>query len=115
MRRKALKFFLQELHWLPVRYRIHFKNLLLTSKALNGMTPAYISDLINVRKRTRYSLCSINSGTLLLHPAGKMKKSFGDRSFSVSAPTLWNALQLACGILVLFLFLNLVLKHIFLN
>ena len=82
---------LHELHWLPVKYRIHFKILLLTFKALNGMAPAYISDLINVRKQAHYALSS-NSGTILLHPAGKMKKSFGDRSFSVAAPTLWNAL-----------------------
>ena len=47
---------LQELHWLPVRYRKHFKIFLLTFKALSGMTPAYISDLINVRKHARYSL-----------------------------------------------------------
>ena len=46
------------------------------------MAPAYISDLISARKHARYSL----------RPAGKMKKSFGDRSFSVTAPTLWNAL-----------------------
>jgi len=59
------------------------------------MAPAYVSDLINVRNHKRYSLCSLNSGTLLLHPAGKMKRSFGDRRFSVSAPTLWNALP-AC-------------------
>ncbi|KAL9978241.1 hypothetical protein ACROYT_G015736 [Oculina patagonica] len=39
---------LQELHWLPVRYRIHFKILLLTFKALNGMAPTYISDLIKI-------------------------------------------------------------------
>ena len=82
---------LHDLHWLPVKYRIHFKILLLTLKALNGMAPAYISDLINVRKRARYSLLS-NSSIILLHPAGKMKKTFGDRSFSVAAPTLWNAL-----------------------
>ena len=87
-----LRLFYKILHWLPVRYRIHFKILLLTFKALNGMAPAYISDLINVRKHARYSLRSINSSTLLLHPAGKMKKSFGDRCFSVAAPTLWNAL-----------------------
>ena len=55
------------------------------------MAPAYISDLINVRKHARYSL-RCNSGTILLHPAGKMKKSFGDSSFSVATPTLWNAL-----------------------
>ena len=79
---------LHDLHWLPVNYRIHFKILLLTFKAaLNGMAPAYISDLINVRKHARYSLRS-NSSTILLHPVGKMKKTFGDRSFSVAAPTL---------------------------
>jgi len=83
---------LQELHWLLVKFRIHFKILLLTLKALNGMGPAYISDLINIRKHAHYSLRSLNSGTLLLHAAGKMKRSFGDRSFSVSASTLWNAL-----------------------
>lgn len=62
---------LHDLHWLPVKYRIHFKILLLTFKALNGMVPAYISDLINVRKHARYSLRS-NSSTILLHPAGKI-------------------------------------------
>ena len=83
---------LHDLHWLPVKYRIHFKILLLTFKALNGMAPAYISDLINVRKHARYSMRS-NSSTILLHPAGKMKKkkTFGDRSLSVAAHTLSNA------------------------
>ena len=32
------------LHWLPVRYRINFKILLLTFKALYGMAPSYIID-----------------------------------------------------------------------
>ena len=58
------------------------------------MAPAYISDLIDVRKHTRYSLRS-NTGTILLHPAGKVKKSFGDRSSSVAAPTLWNTLPVS--------------------
>ena len=79
------------LHWLPVRYRTNFKILLLTFKALYGMTPSYIIDLINVKTNTRYSLRS-SEGILLKHPSGRMKKSFGDRSFSVAAPTLWNAL-----------------------
>ena len=65
---------LKELYWFPVRYGIHFKILLLNFKALNGMAPVYISNLLNVRKRTRYSRRSI-SGTILLHPAGKMKKN----------------------------------------
>ena len=31
---------------------------------------------------------AVNQKCVLLHPAGKMKKSFGDRFFSVSVPTL---------------------------
>jgi len=64
---------LQELHWVPVKFRIHFK-ILLTFKALNDVAPAYISDLINVRKHAGYSLCHSplfqwwqNSVFLLLH------------------------------------------------
>ena len=79
------------LHWLPVRYRINFKILLLSFKALYGMAPSYIIDLIHTKTNTRYLLRS-NEGVLLKHPSGKMKKSFGERSFSVAAPTLWNAL-----------------------
>ena len=69
------------------------------------MAPAYISDLINVRKHARYSLRSLNSGTLLLHPAGKMKRYFGERSFSVSVPTLWNALPVCLNISSIFIYL----------
>ena len=82
------------LHWLPVRYRINFKILLLTFKALYGMAPSYISDLIYTKTNTCYLLRS-NEGVLLKHPSGKMKKSIGDRSFSVAAPTLWNALPVS--------------------
>ena len=32
---------LKQLHWLPVRYRIVFKILLLVYKALNGTAPSY--------------------------------------------------------------------------
>ena len=55
------------------------------------MAPYYIIDLINIKTSTGYSLRS-SEGILLKHPSGRMKKSFGDRSFSVAAPTLWNAL-----------------------
>ena len=68
------------LHWFPVRYRINFKILLLTFKALYGMAPSYIIDLIHTKTNRRYLLRS-NEGVLLKHPSGKMKtESFGDRS-----------------------------------
>jgi hypothetical protein len=37
---------LYDLHWLPVQYRIKYKILLYTYKALNGVAPAYLTNLI---------------------------------------------------------------------
>ena len=37
---------LRDLHWLPVEERIIFKILLFTFKALNGLAPSYLSDLV---------------------------------------------------------------------
>ncbi len=41
------------LHWLPVCYRIEFKILLLVFKALSGMAPEYLSDLLNPNTSSR--------------------------------------------------------------
>ena len=38
---------LASLHWLPVRYRIDFKILLLIFKALNGLSPLYLAELLH--------------------------------------------------------------------
>ena len=58
------------------------------------MAPSYIIGLIHTKTTTCYLLRS-NEGVLRKHPSGKMKKSFGDRSFGVAAPTLWNALPVS--------------------
>ena len=44
---------LRRLHWLPIRQRITYKILLLTYKALNGMAPKYIADLLQPYTPTR--------------------------------------------------------------
>ena len=44
---------LYKLHWLPVRYRINFKILLITYKAINGLAPEYISELIKFKVASR--------------------------------------------------------------
>lgn len=85
---------LYELHWLPVRFRISFKILLIVFKSLLGKSPQYISNLISERNQSAYQLRS-NDGLLLDFPRGKMLTSFGDRSSSVAAPTLWNALPIS--------------------
>ena len=80
-----------ELHWLPVHYRIIFKVLVITYKAINGMAPKYISDLIIIKAESSYSLRS-NSELLLAHPRVRTKTTLGDRAFCAAAPKLWNSL-----------------------
>ena len=80
---------LRTLHWLPVRQRITYKILLLTYKTLNGMAPKYIADLLQPYTPTRQlRSCSKN---LLVTPKFDLK-FYGDRSFQVAAPRLWNFL-----------------------
>ena len=67
-----------------------------------------------IHTNTRYLLPS-NEGVLLKHPSGKMKKSVGDRSFSMAALTLWNALPVSLRSIKCISTLNLILKLIFLN
>ena len=81
---------LRRLHWLPVRQRITYKILLLTYKALNGMAPKYIADFIQPYTPTR-QLRSF-SKNLLVTPKSNLK-FYGDRSFQVAAPRLWNSLS----------------------
>ena len=77
-----------QLHWLPVSQRIIFKILLFTFKAFNGLAPTYITELLDRYVPPR-PLRSSSRG-LLKVPRSNTK--YGDRSFSVCAPTLWNSL-----------------------
>ena len=73
---------LEELHWLRVDARIHFKILCIVYRCINGPSaPPYLTELI-----------------ILKHPIPKLlavprtSTSHGDKAFSVSGPKLWNAL-----------------------
>ena len=83
---------LAELHWLPVRSRIHYKILLITFKILHGLSPKYLSDLISIQQPSSYHLRRNDNGRLLERPSVKTKKTLGDRAFQVAAPFLWNKL-----------------------
>ena len=80
---------LKSLHWLPVHLRIDFKILLITFKALNGLAPDYLRNLLKYRT-TPHALRS-ESKKLLVTPKTRTT-SYGDRAFSVAAPVLWNKL-----------------------
>ena len=82
---------LKELHWLPIVQRIDFKILTLTHKCISKTGPEYLQQLITFKQPKSIGLRSSKKTNLLLRPATRCKM-FADRSFSVAAPTLWNAL-----------------------
>ncbi len=77
------------LHWLPIKHRIYFKILLITYKALNGLAPQYLSELLSNYNPPR-PLRSQNSGHLIIPRISK--STAGGRSFFYLAPKLWNNL-----------------------
>ena len=77
-----------QLHWLPIEQRIKFKVALLTFKALNGLAPQYLADLLtsNASRPLRST-----SQLKLKEPSFRLS-TFGGRSFMCCAPRLWNTL-----------------------
>ena len=80
---------LQNLHWLPVKQRIEFKVLLTTYKAINGLAPSYLTDLIPLGSQPR---CLRSADFITLETRRTRLCTWGDRAFSAAAPSLWNAL-----------------------
>jgi len=80
---------LASLHWLPVKARADFKVLLLTYKALHGLAPTYLSDLVLPYIPTR-TLRSQDAGLLIVPRISK--QTAGGRAFSYRAQFLWNGL-----------------------
>ena len=80
----------KELHWLPVDQRIIYKVLLLTFKAIHGLAPVYIRELIQVYTPVRPLRSTVDT-TLLVRKKFRLK-TYGFRAFSVQAPLHWNKL-----------------------
>ncbi len=66
---------LQQLHWLPITYRINYKILLLTFKAIHNLAPPYLLDLLHIATPTR----TLRSSSPFIS------------LFSLSALLLWGA------------------------
>ena len=77
-----------ELHWLPVRKRVHYKLLLLTYKTLNGFALEYLVIQLQDYCPTR----ALRSADQNLLGVKKTHIKIGDSSFTVAASVLWNAL-----------------------
>jgi len=85
---------LRELHWLPVRQWVKFKTAVLVFKCLHGLAPAYLADYCQPTTVTtgRTRLRSANTQQLAIP---RTNTDYGDRSFAVSGPSVWNSLPTA--------------------
>lgn len=81
---------LKSLHWLPIKARIDYKIATLCHSYFNGTAPSYIIDMLSPYTPPR-QLRSSSDSRILCVPLARTK-SFGERSFSFSAPSVWNSL-----------------------
>ena len=80
----------RELGWLSVPNRINFNKAVFTYRALNDLTPDYISTLLNpVSQVHTLNLRSTDNRSLYVP---KSRTTIYDGSFSCSAPRLWKTL-----------------------
>ena len=84
---------LKTLHWLPITFRVKYKILMLTYKALNNLAPQYMKSLV-VPFQPKRLLRSNQNNYLTLENCMYKKRKHGGRSFQTVAPLLWNLLPL---------------------
>jgi hypothetical protein len=85
---------LQDLHWLRARERVAFKLATLAFDCLHGRRPIYLREKLTLASSNfrRACLRSGEHGDLVI-PRTRSRK-LGARSFTFSAPAVWNALPL---------------------
>ena len=78
------------LSWLPIRKRLKYNKAVFTYKAINGLAPQYIADLLKpVSEIHNRTLRSSVNGALAVP---RSRSSLFDRSYSYTAPKLWNSI-----------------------
>ncbi len=88
-KREHITSILSTLHWLPVRFGIDFKVALFVYKALKGLAPPYIIELLSPYV-TSGPLRSSNQSLLAVSRANLKL-----RGYRIAAPHLWNSLLLS--------------------
>ena len=82
---------LRELHWLPVKQRIHYKILLYVYKCLLSDAPRYLMDLVTTHRSQHLLDCQRRLRSFSDHTrlsVGRSKKKMGDSYFIMGAPRL---------------------------
>ena len=97
---------MNELHWLSVEKRCHYKFLVLVFKCLAGIAPAGLSDKLKL----------LNPLDMILDTSVFIPKTMmGRRSFSYLGPRYWNGLPRDIRVLVSLTEFQALLKHYLFN
>ena len=82
----------KELNWLPIVKWLNYNKAVLTYKAMNKLTPQYITDLLKpVAETHNRTLRSSVNGALAVP---RSRSSLFDRLYSYTAPKLWNSIPI---------------------
>ena len=80
-----------ELHWLPVKQRIHFMQCMLVFKSLHGMASAYIAEMCVKRCFVNVTSCDLLFVTnLCYHSPRKQLSDVGVSSSTPSPRSFWS-------------------------
>ena len=87
---------LKKLHWLPIKFRIKYKLMMMAHKVIhpnNMAIPKYISKKIKLKEHTRITRSA--NAPLINKPWILPKlKTVGERAYDFSVPTIWMSCQL---------------------
>ena len=89
-RREHISPVLRQLHSLPIQGRVNFKLACFVFSSLSGHAPSYLSDDIHLVSEgpRRYLRSSTDRSCVV----PRTYNTFGDRSFAVAGPRVWNSL-----------------------
>ena len=82
---------LRELHWLLVKYRITFKCYCICFKVVIRQAPKYLDNMFITRNISRNLRWNRDDITAFMKKISRCK-SYGDRTFDIYGPKLWNKL-----------------------
>ena len=85
---------IKPLHWLPIRQLIEYKIINLTQQCIHRQAPNYLKKLLEIHKPNQAGLRSSSTAHKWdLKVKFTRKRTFADRSFTITAPKLWNQLS----------------------
>ena len=88
-RRDHITPILQDLHWLPIEYRIRYKVALITHQVLKEQQPQYLAELATRHQPARNLRSSAQNR--LAKPLINFSR-LGSQSFTSASETVWNSL-----------------------